>query len=46
MDTNVILAIDLGRYNVSAHHRHRYRGADCGEQGLISPCSRCVAGLA
>lgn len=31
---------------VSEHHRHRLRGADCGEKGLISPYSRCAAGLA
>ena len=31
---------------VSAHHRDRLRGADGGEQGIISPCSRCVAGPA
>jgi hypothetical protein len=33
-------------YHVSAHHRHRPRGADGGGPGQVRPFGQCVAELA
>jgi hypothetical protein len=38
--------VTVSSFWVSAHHSHRYRGADGGVPGLVSPWGQCVGGLA